>query len=293
MEAIASALCSLLFLISASIQDPQPASALRSLVSVEQEFSKTATDRGTRDAFLAFIADDGVLFRPSAVNGKQWLLAHPSTPGVKRALLAWQPNYASIAQAGDLGFTTGPWEYRTDVSDAKPAAYGTFVTVWKKQIDGSWRFVIDLGISHPQSAGPLKLWRLDETPGKSYQKTDIARELKSLSNCETQLATLAQKESASAYQTYAAPDLRLMRDGSLPFLGKSAALKAVTDSKEQMTFHQDGGNVSSSGDLGYTYGTYESVQANNARGNGNYLHIWRKTGGAWRIVMDVANPVQN
>ena len=58
------------------------------------------------------------------------------------------------AASGDMGFTTGPWEAKGDINDEKPSGYGHFVTVWKKQADGSWKFVVDLGISHPQSGGP-------------------------------------------------------------------------------------------------------------------------------------------
>jgi len=49
-------------------------SALQDMVKTEQAFSKMAEEKNTRDAFLAFIADDGLLFRPGAVNGKKWML---------------------------------------------------------------------------------------------------------------------------------------------------------------------------------------------------------------------------
>src|SRR5215204_2937227 len=106
--------------------------ALQDMVKTEQAFSKMAEEKNTREAFLAFIADDGLLFRPGAVNGKKWLLEHPPPPSDKKPLLAWQPAFAGMAESGDLGFTTGPWEARSDVNDAKPSGYGHFVTVWKK-----------------------------------------------------------------------------------------------------------------------------------------------------------------
>src|SRR5262249_32122309 len=137
------------------LQDQSP---LQEMVKTEQAFSKMAEEKNTRDAFMAFIADDGLLFRPGAVNGKKWMLEHPVPPSDKKPLLAWQPSYAGMSLSGDMGFTTGPWEFKADVKDAKPSGYGHFVTVWKKQPDGSWKFVVDLGISHPQSGGPQTLW---------------------------------------------------------------------------------------------------------------------------------------
>lgn len=137
-------------------------SALESVVNTERAFARNSEEKGTRDAFMAFIADDGILFRPTAVRGKQWMTKHPLPPSEKRDLLSWQPIFADIARAGDMGYTTGPWQYKNDIHDAKPSAFGNFVTVWKKQADGSWKFAIDLGTSNPQPEQPAAQWRPKE-----------------------------------------------------------------------------------------------------------------------------------
>ena len=120
--------------------------ALQSMVDTERAFAKMSEDRGVRPAFLEFIADDGILFRPTAVNGKQWFKEHPAPASDKRPLLSWQPTFADISLATDMGYTTGPWQFKADIHDEKPVAWGNFLTVWKKQADNSWKFVIDLGI---------------------------------------------------------------------------------------------------------------------------------------------------
>src|SRR5687768_12358691 len=98
----------------------QAQTPLQEMVLTEQAFSRMAAEKNTRDAFMAFIADDGLLFRPGAVNGKKWMLAHPAPASDKRPLLAWQPVFGMVAAAGDMGFTTGPWESKPDVNDEKP-----------------------------------------------------------------------------------------------------------------------------------------------------------------------------
>jgi hypothetical protein len=40
------------------------------LVQMERDFARSAATKGTRDAFLEFIADDGILFQPAPINGK-------------------------------------------------------------------------------------------------------------------------------------------------------------------------------------------------------------------------------
>ena len=66
-----------------------------------------------------FIAEDGILFRPSAVLGKNWLLEQSSAISRKPTMLSWQPTFAYVAAAGDMGYTFGPWEYKQHINDQK------------------------------------------------------------------------------------------------------------------------------------------------------------------------------
>lgn len=83
-------------------KDPK-SSPLQSMVDTERAFARMAAKQGVRPAFLAFIADDGILFRPTAVKGKQWMTEHPLPTSDKRPLLSWYPTIASMAHAGDMG----------------------------------------------------------------------------------------------------------------------------------------------------------------------------------------------
>src|ERR1041384_2545298 len=185
-----------LILAIASVAQGQ--SALQEMVKTEQAFSKMAEEKNARDAFMTFIADDGLLFRPGAVNGKKWMLEHPLPPSDKKPLLAWQPAYAGMAASGDMGFTTGPWEAKADINDEKPQGYGHFVTVWKKQADGSWKFVVDLGISHPQSGGPQTLWQPPDRKMPSFKPVDVSAATEELLN----------RDRKFNFAAYPSPDVR-------------------------------------------------------------------------------------
>jgi len=108
---------------------------LQSLVNAERAFAHVSEEQGTRPAFMAFIADDGILFRPAAVKGKTWMQANPEPASSSRSRLSWRPIFAEISSAGDLGYTTGPWEFKTENNDAKPVAWGDYMTIWKRQAD--------------------------------------------------------------------------------------------------------------------------------------------------------------
>jgi ketosteroid isomerase-like protein len=277
----------LLLIVASFAVSAQAQSALHDMVKTEQAFSKMAEEKNTRDAFLAFIADDGLLFRPGAVNGKKWMLEHPAPPPKddKKPLLAWQPAYAGMAASGDMGFTTGPWEAKADIKDEKPGAYGHFMTVWKKQADGSWKFVVDLGISHPQSGGPQTVWTPPVTSKKeTFKRVDVTNARKSLLDRDQAYAIAATLGVAQAFRDFASPDVRLYRANNLPYLGRDASVEALAKTTGEVKWQVIAADVSQAGDLGYTHGTYE---AGNERGS--YVRIWKKENGQWRIIMDVTN----
>jgi ketosteroid isomerase-like protein len=265
----------------------QAQTPLQEMVKTEQAFSKMAEEKNTREAFMAYIADDGLLFQPGAVNGKKWMLEHPVPPSDKKPLLAWQPAFAGMSASGDMGFTTGPWEFKADIKDEKPSGYGHFMTVWKKQADGSWKFVVDLGISHPESGGPQTLWQPAETKTTTtFKPVDLASARQSLLDDDRKYAAAVLHEGlAKAFVMHASPEVRLYRVNNLPYIGRDASSAALAKATGEVKWQPIAADVSRAGDLGYTHGTYE---AGNERGS--YVRIWRKQNGAWRIIMDVANP---
>lgn len=275
----------LIVLLSLSVI-AQGQSALQDMVKTEQAFSKMAQDKSIRDAFMTYIADDGLLFRPGAVNGKKWMIEHPVPPSDKRPVLVWQPSHAGMSASGDMGFTTGPWEGKPDVNEEKTLNFGHFVTVWKKQADGTWRFVVDLGISHPQSGGPLMLWEPRETSKKEkFKPVPRASALKSLLDRDQAYEVAALSNGlAKAFTDHASPDVRLYRADNLPFIGREASSAELAKTTGQIKWSTLGGDVSQAADLGYTHGIYEA-----ANERGSYVRIWKKEGGQWRIVMDVTN----
>lgn len=272
-------------------------SSLQSLVETERAFSRTAAEQGTREAFLSFIADDGILFRPTAVNGKEWFSKNPVAPSDKRPLLSWQPIFADVSLAGDLGYTTGPWQFKSDIKDEKPVAYGNFITVWRKQADGTWKFAVDLGITNAAPVGPLPEWQpqpKDQKKVAVVPKIDKEAEQSALINHDRELAHASASGSVKAFLADADTGVRVFRNNSFPFIGKPAAEQALSANKNSWSWEPTSAGVSSSGDLGYTYGSYELRTGDVTKAateKGNYLRIWKKQKGTWRVVVDVADPL--
>jgi ketosteroid isomerase-like protein len=100
-----------------------------------------------RKAFIAYSADDPVLIRPGSMpllGRSAFVEAFSKLTG---SALSWEPLRAEIAASQDLGYTFGRYTLR-EGSEIK--AHGVYVSIWKKQQDGSWKFVLDGGGTTPE-----------------------------------------------------------------------------------------------------------------------------------------------
>ena len=263
------------------------------MVDTERAFSRMSEQKGTRDAFSSFIADDGILFRPRAVFGKKWMQEHPLPTSTTRSLLVWQPILAGMSRAGDLGYTTGPWQYKNDIKDAKPSAFGNFMTEWKKQANGKWRFAVDLGISNPEPKTPARLLLVPPTR-ENFRGVDIAKARADLMTAEQEFSKASSQHGAvEAFLLYAANDVRVFRDQKQPLIGKKSSVAALTPLSIEWTWTPASADVSSSADLGYSYGLYElrDKSTHAVTESGNYLRVWRRIGSAWKVILDLTNPL--
>src|SRR6266403_5300698 len=280
---------------STAAQKKTEVNDLRSMVETERAFARMSEEKGTREAFAAFIADEGILFRPTAVLGKKWMQENPLPPSTTRPLLAWQPIFAFVSSAGDLGYTTGPWQYKKDIKDVQPSAFGNFMTVWKKQADGSWKFALDLGVGNPEPKGPMPMWQPDQGQVGQEISAKVSQQLarSGLLEAERKFSQVSAELGArESFLLYAARDVRLLRNDHFPFVGKMAAADALAPVTAEWTWTSLFAGVSISGDLGYTYGIYElREKAGIVSERGNYARVWKKVLGDWKLVIDVADPL--
>jgi uncharacterized protein (TIGR02246 family) len=97
---------------------------------------------------LSFYADDATLMYPNmpAIVGKDSIRAYMKSSFADTAFsVQYQITGVDVAQSGDLGYTQGTLTYMmTDPKTGKPMNdRGKWLTVRRKQSDGSWRIVRD------------------------------------------------------------------------------------------------------------------------------------------------------
>lgn len=266
--------------LSAFAQSPDTSAACE-IARIDREYSNLSVAKGMPAASVEYFAEKGIAFAPTAVNGKKYWASRTSFPGT----LIWQPVFAFAAAAGDLGFTTGPWELKKE-NDQPSLGYGHYVTFWSKQRDGKWKIALDVGIDNPEPHEPppnLEVLPSDIAAG-TRQQEDARREL---AKAERKFAEAARNDIGKAIIDSATEDIRVYRDNSFPAVGLVAVKLMLNSEHGQLTFEASGSKMSSSGDLHYTYGNY-SEQRGNLVEHGIYVLIWRANmNGDWKLALDL------
>ena len=269
---------------------------LESLIIAERAFSKKSEIIGMRAAFLTYLSDDAIVFQPHPINGKKVHTKSPNIPG----MLIWKPIFADISLAGDMGYTTGPWEFRKDGSAGEPRGFGHYVSIWKRQTNGLWRVAIDAGISYETPDTTVTELSLPEKNGSvtavNVHNINIEAEKSALLEVDRNLSTISSRDGfVKTFLANSTDDVRVYRINAFPVIGKKAGRSLLLKKQGRCTWKPMMSGVAKSGDLGYTYGIseFKSYNAGNDGDESNsYLRIWKKQqDGKWKIVLDISNPI--
>jgi len=124
------------------------------LFDLEARFAKDVLERGGK-AFAEWFAEDGVALG----NGQAPLvgrvaIAKSANWAPKDYQLTWTPTEALMGPSGDIGYTWGHFEGHSKDANGNPViTTGRYITIWRKQPDGSWKVVLDAGSNEPAAAG--------------------------------------------------------------------------------------------------------------------------------------------
>jgi len=120
------------------------------LLKTDIEFSKTSVEKGAAEAFYLYLTDDAVQLPAGLppIVGREKIRENMS--GSSKAVLKWEPAKAEVAKSGDLGYTWGNYQVSWTGEDGKTQIlYGKYLNIWKKQPDGTWKAVVDIGNQSP------------------------------------------------------------------------------------------------------------------------------------------------
>lgn len=118
--------------------------AKKDIINADIAFSNYSIENGVNKAFVAYAADSAVLLKPNRmpIVGKEEIIElHKGDDS--QIVLTWKPVFADMAKSCDLGYTYGFWKLMT--KNDSLLNEGTYLTIWKKEDDGTWKYVFDTG----------------------------------------------------------------------------------------------------------------------------------------------------
>lgn len=256
------------------------------LISSERSFAALSAARGTKTAFLAFLDDSSIVFRPHPVNGKKAAAGQRERP----TTLSWDPEFSDVAASGEMGYTTGPWVLTKQGQPDSALAYGYFVSVWGRNSRGEWKVLLDGGIENdkplPSQAKKGK-FPLDAAGGRAERTSHPG-------NLDIQEAELALADSIAVhgtiegYESVAESGFRLYRNGFFPAEGKDAIHLLLSREDRIPHFEPLYSAVAASKDFGYVYGKYTF----GGQRTGYFVRVWKSTPGQPpRLTLDLFLPL--
>jgi ketosteroid isomerase-like protein len=274
--------------VSAAAQEKAPSNAMAALVETERAFVVRAQQTNWRDAFLEYFAEGITGFDGEDIKAR--LRKRPAPP--KELEFWWEPRYGDVAASGELGWLTGPVRTRLPQARGGQPDFANYTSVWRRQPDGSYKVIEDVGISTPGI--PTFAPGFTRAPVQSRyggpERGETAR--RSLEAADRALTASLRRSQAAGYAAAAAPYARLHRQRAMPIVGRDAiaawarARPAWNSGETRLAVTAD------SGDLGYTRGAYSQAASFEAAAEaGHYLRIWsRDAAGQWQVVVDITQP---
>lgn len=122
----------------------QKSDAKNAIADAEKAFNDYAKLHGIAEAFYHFAADDAIIKRENdtLIKGRDNIKKYYSK--IKNATVTWKPDFVDVSNDATMAYTYGNYVWTTKDSIGNTKEYkGVFHTVWKKQPDGSWKYVWD------------------------------------------------------------------------------------------------------------------------------------------------------
>jgi ketosteroid isomerase-like protein len=231
-------------------------SELEQVWNDEISFAKMAKEVGTKPAFLHFLAKDALVFDENGPKNGPKFWQETEFQGQ----LTWQPKYLKISSGKDLAFTFGSFQY-FEANSTNPNAKGSFVSVWQKQNDNSWKVKLDIGAF---------------VDTEDTQRTEI----KILNQ-----KNFAKTDSSSLNAAILTSDFLLSTNLNKGRKVDSFSQNCIFIKQKEVSvtgFQPLGAIVSQSQDLAFIFGRVESPT------KGNYLRVWeRENRKKWKVVLEI------
>ena len=270
------------------------------LMAADQGFANLSVEIGRTGAFLEFLGQGSTVFRDGPVDALELYRSETFQDNVNE--ISWEAHYVDVSRAGDLGLTAGPLNFLGDESTGQ---FGHLISIWQRQ-EGRWVLMADIVATIPgflslevepnfDDTSPV----LEETahPVMAMAETNSMQLLIDRDNLFGQ--SINFRGGQRALLRYGLENTRVYLPGMAPAVGADSASSvygAFLDNQLSTTNQIDlthiGGFLSASKELGYTYGTMETLEDDSQQSfRTSYMRLWRFTkSNEWKIAVEVLSP---
>jgi uncharacterized protein (TIGR02246 family) len=130
------------------------AGSIEDVMAADRAFAKLAQEKTVPEAFAAYAAPDAHWFAPGPepIRGPDAIKARLVKAFAKGGKLEWEPKRGWASVDGTMAVTWGRSVYTSpkDAQGKTVSSTGSYMTVWMKQADGSWKFSHDMGTDDPE-----------------------------------------------------------------------------------------------------------------------------------------------
>jgi ketosteroid isomerase-like protein len=278
----------------AQVPEPLPES-LTQMIETERAFAARALVVGWKNAFLDYFSPAAVGFADGQPgSAREQIAKNPDPP--KDLQLIWEPRFGDVAASGELGYPTGPVRNVRASRDGGRPRFSNYASVWKRQKDGSFKVVMDVGVNTP-SAVPFPPG-FTRAPHKNRFTGDYDESTPPLGTADELLNSALKTSQLRAYRPRLAEGVRFHRQNQMPIVGIPAATKWLASQRAVSSADSRFSEVARSGDLGYTWGTFTIAPRRVTAGGrgqqtvniqaGFYMRVWvRERDGQWKVALDV------
>ena len=278
----------------AQVPEPLPES-LTQMIETERAFAARALVVGWKNAFLDYFSPAAVGFADGQPgSAREQIGKNPDPP--KDLQLIWEPRFGDVAASGELGYLTGPVRNVRASRDGGRPRFSNYASVWKRQKDGSFKVVMDVGVNTP-SAVPFPTG-FTRAPHQNRFTGDYDESTPPLGTADELLNSALRTSQLRAYRPRLAEGVRFHRQNQMPIVGIPAATKWLASQRAVSSADSRFSEVARSGDLGYTWGTFTIAPRRVTAGGrgqqtvniqaGFYVRVWvRERNGQWKVALDV------
>ena len=270
------------------------------LMAADQSFADRSAEIGRTVAFLEFLGQDSTVFRDGPVDALELYASEEFQDAANE--INWEAHYVDVSRAGDLGLTAGPL---TILDEGEPSSFGHLVSIWLKQ-DSRWVLMADIVAGIPGFLSLEVEPNFDDTRPVLEETAHPVMAMAESNNMQLLIdrdnlfgQSINFRGGQRALLRYGLENTRVYLPGMAPAVGTDAAssvygafLDNQLSTTNQISLTHMGGYLSASKEVGYTYGTMETLEDDSLQSfRTSYMRLWRFTASnEWKIAVEALNP---